>query len=313
MRYVAGGEDGGRAVIDAPTALALAEKLCPHLSGPKAHRLALVIETVGLCPEGLGCLDEEDADWISAARRSLAGERVAYWWDELKHLAEDGIRCVTAADAEYPANLRMIHDRPPLLFIRGELSEADERAIAVVGTRQATDRGVRVATDIAAELARRDVTVVAGLAAGIDTAAHAAALDAGGRTIAVFGTGIRRVFPAANRALARNILRRGACVSQFLPTQPGARWTFPVRNIVTSGLSLGTVVVEAGPTSGARLQAQDALAHAKRLFLVRPLVETQSWAREMAERPGVVTMDSAEEVVAAIDRDFDRLRTTVLL
>jgi DNA processing protein len=176
--------------------------------------------------------------------------------------------------------------------------------MAVVGTRNPSRAGIDAAHRIATELAQRGVTVVSGLAEGIDTAAHSGALSAGGRTIAVFGTGIEVTFPAKNRSMATAISRSGACVSQFWPSLRGGRWTFPVRNVVTSGLSLGTVVVEAGETSGARLQAEEAVRHGKRVFLLRDLVSSQPWARAIADSPVAAAMDSVDDVVRAIDVDL---------
>ena len=172
----------------------------------------------------------------------------------------------------------------------------------MVGTRTPSREGVRLATHIASELAMSGITIVSGLAKGIDTAAHAAAINAGGRTIAVYGTTIDRVYPAGNKGLARSVARSGACVSQFLPTTRTGPWCFPVRNITTSGLSLGTIVVEAGPTSGARMQAEAALAHGKRVFLVEELTR-QTWAREMAENPQVTSVSKAQDIALAVDQE----------
>ncbi len=284
--------------------LALAEVLTPHLTGPRAARLAAVLDEAGI----VGVLDaavesSADADWLRTGLHDLSEARVNFWDRELASLERDGTRLVLITDVEYPRNLRLIADQPPLLFVRGTLLERDERALAVVGTRKATDTGRASATRLAGELAQRGVTVVSGLAEGIDTAAHAAALNVGGRTLAVFGTGIRTVFPKTNRGMARAIEGQGACLSQFWPAQGGARWTFPLRNIVTSGLSLGTVVIEASETSGARLQAQDALRHGKRLFLHQD-VTSQPWAIKMATLPGVTVVAHVDQVVEAVDFDL---------
>lgn len=289
------------------TTLALAERLCPSMNGASSDRFADTLEMLG--PAGFGSmlgLDDDDRRWIDEALRSVSADDRDRWAGAIAGLRSDGVDIVTSADNDYPTNLRMIHNRPPVMFVRGELRPGDGRAIAVVGTRDASDEGVRAATDLARQLVKRDITVLSGLAAGIDTAAHTAALNAGGRTIAVFGTGINRVYPQQNRSLAKAIAQAGACVSQFLPDQGGSRWTFPVRNIVTSGLSLGTVVVEAGPTSGAKLQAHDALRHGKRLFLLRRLVENFEWARNLAELPEVQAVDRVEEIVDAVEIELDR-------
>lgn len=280
--------------------VAVAEDLVPSLNGASSYRYAEALEF-----SALGILGNDEEQWISAAAERVIETGSAQRWNErLVELAAAGVRLVSVCDPDFPSNLRMIADRPPLLFVRGALVSADDRAISVVGTRKPSAEGRQVAYEISAELATKNVTVVSGLAEGIDTAAHAGALSAGGRTIAVFGTGIENVYPASNRQLAVDVARTGACVSQFLPAMRGTRWSFPVRNIVTSGLSIGTVVVEAGESSGARIQASDALQHGKRLFLLRSLVTTQRWAEEMSMLDGVVVVDDVDEVMVAIDAEL---------
>lgn len=286
--------------------LALAEHLTPHLTGPSAAMLARQLGASGVKGTLGGHLaaPEVSSSWLEAGRAAVTPERVEHWQAELERLATDGVTVVTTGDAEYPRNLRLINDHPPILFVRGSVVAADERSMAVVGTRHPSPEGISDATKLARGLAECDVTVVSGLAQGIDSAAHTGALVARGRTLAVFGTGIRSTFPAANRGLARRVAEHGACLSQFWPDQQGARWTFPLRNIVTSGLSIGTVVVEAGESSGARLQAQDALRHGKQLFLMERLVTTQPWANEMAGRPGVTVVQHVDEVIEALEFDL---------
>jgi DNA processing protein len=221
--------------------------------------------------------------------------------------AQPDVWFCTVLDAEYPENLRSIYDRPPFLFGRGELHESDARSIAVVGTRSASPVGRQQARELATELAQRGVTVVSGLAKGIDAEAHAAALAAGGRTVAVLGTGIAaRVYPRENEDLADRILEHGALLSQFTPTSPPRRENFPRRNVVTSGMAVGTAVIEATHTSGARMQARLALEHGKRLFLVRSLVLTENWARTYAQRPGCVVVDDVQQILDILDHMPER-------
>lgn len=220
-------------------------------------------------------------------------ERVA---TELEAAAGIGARLVTVLDDEYPANLRLIPNLPPFLFYRGELSDDDARSVAVVGTRHPTEPGIRRAANMSKLLAQAHVTVVSGLAAGIDTAAHRSALDEGSRTIAVLGTGITKCYPAENRDLAEEITTRGVLVSQFWPTTAPSRYTFPRRNVVTSGISQGTVVIEATSTSGAKMQARLALEHGKKVFLIRSLVTTQPWARDYVTKRGAIEVDDVHEV-----------------
>jgi len=293
--------------------LALAEQLCRSANGSCARRLTAAFEATDddIDGEAPG-LDRQELKWFDDGRRSVTMERRDHWAAVLEQLSDEGVTFATVADADYPTNLRVVHDRPPFLFVRGAVTEADDKAIAVVGTRQASTTGLEESRAAARGLASHGVTVVSGLARGIDAAAHEAALDAGGRTIAVFGTGIRRISPAANRELAARIVKHGACVSQFLPDQGGTTWTFPVRNMVTSGLSIGTLVIEAGPDSGARIQARDTMRHGRRLFLMSKLVDQQQWAADLSGNPSVTIVDDIEEVVRTLDREM-QYQTAVLV
>lgn len=219
---------------------------------------------------------------------------------ELAAAAAAGARLVTVMDEGYPANLRLIPNLPPFLFYVGDLREEDARSVAVVGTRRATDIGIDRAAQMSRLLAERGVTVISGLARGIDTAAHRAALAAGARTIAVFGTGITHRYPAENGDLAEEISASGALVSQFWPTRPPGKDTFPRRNVVTSGISQGTVVIEASSTSGAKMQARLAIEHGKKVFLLRSLVTSQPWASDYVERRGAIEVADVDEVVARL-------------
>jgi len=194
-----------------------------------------------------------------------------------------GAHLVTVLDDDYPANLRLVPDAPPFLFYKGHLDAADARSIAVVGTRRASRDGLSRARRMAAGLSSEGIVVVSGLARGVDTAAHTATVELSNRTVAVTGTGIASpVYPKENTRLAERIVEaRGAVVSQFWPTDPPDRWRFPARNITMSGFTQGTVVIEASSTSGAKMQAQAALAHAKTVFLLKSLATAQPWAQLM--------------------------------
>lgn len=208
-----------------------------------------------------------------------------------------GARLTTVLDDDFPANLRLVPDLPPFLFYRGELHADDARSVAVVGTRDASDAGIRRARRMAAALVERGVTVVSGLAKGIDTAAHTQTLESGGRTIAVLGTGITRCYPSENADLAERIAASGAVVSQFWPTMAPTRFTFPRRNHVTSGITQGTVVIEASNTSGAKMQARIALEHNKRVFLLRTLVTNQRWAQTYIAKRGAIEVADVDDVI----------------
>jgi DNA processing protein len=222
--------------------------------------------------------------------------------DRVLSYEREGIRLITVLDAEYPMNLRMVHDRPACLFVRGKLSAADDRSVAVVGSRKASPSGVERAAGIAQDLVAHGYVVVSGLAAGIDTAAHRGALEAGGRTVAVIGTGLRHHFPPQNADLQDRLGRESAVISQFWPGQEARRWTFPQRNAVMSGFARATVVVEAGNKSGARMQARLAIEHGRPVFLLRSLLRHE-WAQMYAtERPSTYVVETSEEIMQHLER-----------
>lgn len=221
---------------------------------------------------------------------------------ELTAAAAAGAELVTVLDAEYPANLRLIPNLPPFLFYRGHLDERDGRSAAVVGTRQASTDGLRRAARMSRGLVDNEVVVFSGLAKGIDTAAHKAALESGGRTVAVMGTGIAApYYPAENRPLADRILAAGgALLSQFWPTTTPATWTFPRRNVVTSGATQGSIIIEASSTSGAKMQARIAAEHGKHVFLIRSLAASQPWAAKMLAEGRAVEVAELDDVLALL-------------
>ncbi len=252
----------------------------------EARSASAVLKREGIQQE----LFEPDLDSsIEAARVEIEGWR------------QQGMELLTVLDARYPENLRAVYDRPPFLFMAGELEPGDARSVAVIGSRRASSDGVHAAEMIAAQLAAGGYTVVSGLAAGIDTAAHRATLQAGGRTVAVIGTGLRHSYPPANARLQFQIAADCAVVSQFWPEAPPSRRSFPMRNAVMSGITLGTVIVEASQTSGARIQARLALSQGRPVFLWRPLL-SQGWARELASRPGTHVVDTAGQISETIER-----------
>ena len=165
------------------------------------------------------------------------------------------IRLIPASSDEFPRALRDVAGMPPALYVRGELRDADALAVAIVGARRATPYGVEMAERLGGDLARRGVTIVSGLARGIDTAAHRGALRAGGRTVAVLGCGADVAYPKENARLAAEIAERGALVSEFPPGTPPLPQHFPLRNRVIAGLALGVVVVEAAARSGSSITA----------------------------------------------------------
>lgn len=221
--------------------------------------------------------------------------------EELELAANAGAGLVTVLDADYPENLRDVADLPPFLFYRGRLDhEADAHSVAVVGTRQVSDIGLSRARRAARELGEAGYAITSGLARGVDTAAHQTALHFGRRTIAVIGTGITRCYPKENYALAEEIAERGVVLSQFWPSRPPGRDTFPRRNHVTSAISLGSVVIEASGTSGAKMQARVAAEQGRRVLLLRSLVDSQPWARKMVDAGKATPVVDVEQMIEAL-------------
>lgn len=186
-------------------------------------------------------------------------------WDQIQ---AQGIQVIIWNDEQYPVRLREIDQAPPVLYVRGVLDLQDEWAVAIVGTRRITAYGRQVAERIAVKLANSGITVVSGLALGVDTVAHHATLDAGGRTLAVLGCGVDRLYPPRNRQLAERILESGALLSDYAPGTPPEASNFPPRNRIISGLSLATVVVEASEKSGALITADFAVEQGREVFAV---------------------------------------------
>ncbi len=190
-------------------------------------------------------------------------------WDAvLERLVNLGGEIITCADSRFPAALRQIPYAPPFLFVKGTLLPQDEMAVAVVGTRKPSYYGRKASYRLATDLCRHQVTIVSGLARGIDTAAHQAAVDCGGRTLAVLGCGLDIVYPPENRDLYRLIPLQGALISEFLLGTPPESRNFPIRNRIISGLSRGVVVVEAGIKSGTHITANYALEQGREVFAV---------------------------------------------
>jgi len=243
---------------------------------------------------------------ISAARRSF--DEMRKWaHGQIESATSQGISITTVLDDDYPLNLRTIFNLPPFLFYRGKLSaEQDARSVAVVGTRKASTEGLKLANRMARMLAERGITVLSGLARGIDTQAHVATLEGGGRTVAVLGSGLNQVYPPENKTLAERIAETGAVVSQFWPDARPATYSFPRRNVTMSGMGQGTVVVEASSTSGAKMQARLALQHGKKAFLLRRLVTQQRWAKDYLDR-GAVEVQDVDDIIRQLDT-IERIR-----
>ncbi len=235
--------------------------------------------------------------------RKLIGVRSRVDLDKICDQIESrNIRLITWEDSDYPTRLAEVDQAPPVLFVRGAVIEADQWAVAIVGTRRVSAYGRQAAGQIAAELAKNRITVISGLARGVDTHAHRAALQAGGRTIAVLGSGIDCIYPPENRSLAEQIAASGAIVSDYALGTPPDGVNFPPRNRIISGLSLAVVIVEAGQKSGALITASFAADQGREVFAVpgnifSPQSQGANWLIQQGARP----LTSSEDLLEVLD------------
>lgn len=233
------------------------KKLASHFKTPIAAFSASAAELEQI--EGL------DKDVIASLASFSAWKEVR---EEIRRVHQAGVTIVPFIDPVYPARLRTIADPPPFLYLKGNLGPEDEKAVAVVGSRSASEYGRKVARDLCRGLAALGFTVVSGMARGIDGTAHETALECGGRTIAVLGSGVDRAYPPEHESLYQQISEKGAVVSEFaLGTRPIA-FNFPARNRLIAGLSLGVVVVEATEKSGSLITAALAVEQGREVFAV---------------------------------------------
>jgi DNA processing protein len=238
-----------------------------------------------------------------AALRNLLHTRTQIDLDhEVERVRRLGAHLVSLDDPAYPEALLNIPDSPPLLYVKGTLAEMDATALAVVGTRKATPYGRDAAYQLSRELAAQNVTIISGLAQGIDERAHRGALDGGGRTIAVLGSGIDKLYPMAHSELARQIAQSGAVISEFpLGTPPEGR-NFPRRNRIISGLSLGVLIVEAPIQSGALITAVAALDQGRDVFAVPGSIYSQASAgTNRLIQEGAALITCADDILGALN------------
>lgn len=217
---------------------------------------------------------------------------------EMAFCREQGIAILAQGDQAYPRLLREIHDPPGLLFVRGAIEPVDALAVAIVGTRHGSHYGLRQARRLGGALARAGFTVVSGLARGIDSAAHRGALEAGGRTLAVLGSGVANIYPAEHAGLAEEVVRAGALISETPPRCPPLPGCFPQRNRIISGLTLGTIIVEAGDRSGALITARLAMEQGREVFAVPGQVDNRaSRGCHRLLRDGATLVESVDDVL----------------
>ncbi|MHB1457461.1 MAG: DNA-processing protein DprA [Armatimonadota bacterium] len=233
---------------------------------------------------------------------------------ELKALVKLNASVVTYRDAEYPYNLKQISDPPVVLFVRGSLHEQDRFSIAVIGTRKPSEYGKSMAYKISRDLAKRGLTLISGGARGIDTVAHTAVLDTGGRTVAVLGSGLDVPYPYENRKMLDSIAETGAVISEFIPgTKPDA-WRFPVRNRIVSGMSLGVLVVESLLTGGAMITANVALEQGRDVWAVPGTTDTPaSQGPHRLIKDGAKLIECVEDILEelGLEKDMSTRQETV--
>ncbi len=224
---------------------------------------------------------------------------------ELKRVTEFGCRIVTQLDEEYPEMLRQIYDPPIVLYVKGALTPKDKNAVAMVGTRQTTHYGLETARKLAYQLAYVGVTLVSGGARGIDTASHQGAMTAKGRTVAVLGTGINLVFPPENADLFERIAANGAVLTQFPFNRQADRQSFPIRNRIVAGMTLGTVVVEAHLNSGAMITANFATEYGRQVFAVPGRIDSprSKGCHELIKK-GAKLCEGAEDILSEFEYLF---------
>jgi DNA processing protein len=216
----------------------------------------------------------------------------------LRDCQQNGVTIVTEPDPNYPSAVRHIPDPPGVLFVRGEIKPSDGIAVAIVGTRHATQYGLVQAERLAAGLARCGYTIVSGLARGIDAAAHRGAIKAGGRTLAVLGSGVLNIYPPENESLANEIVARGALISENPPRSPPLSGAFPQRNRIVTGLSLGVIVVEAADRSGALISARHAMEQDRIVFAVPGRVDSRmSRGCHRLIRDGAKLVETVDDVL----------------
>jgi DNA processing protein len=229
---------------------------------------------------------------IAVAREEIHAE------EEIEVCRSNGVAIVTLSDPQYPRPLREIPDPPGVLFVRGQWEPRDAIGVAMVGTRHGTQYGLRQAERLAGSLARAGLTIISGLARGIDAAAHRGALAAGGRTIAVLGSGVLNVYPPEHADLAAQVAAHGAVISESPPRAEPLPGVFPQRNRVISGLALGTIVVEAGERSGALITARHAMEQGREVFAVPGRIDDRTAVGcHRLIRDGAKLVQSPEDVL----------------
>jgi DNA processing protein len=292
------------------TEASIALNMVPNLGPVRLRKLLEVFHS----PERVLIAGRSELRGVEGIGPELAGnisgwEKLVDLEAELKRMADFGARAITKASPEYPPELKQIHNPPIVLYLWGTIEPRDHRAVGVVGSRKTSHYGLECAKKLSYQLAYAGLTVVSGLARGIDTAAHQGALAAGGRTIAVLGSGFLELYPPENQGLAEKIVQAGAVVSEFPMTYAPTPQTFPYRNRIVAGLGAGTLVVEAGLQSGALITANQALEHGRLVYAVPgPIDKPTSQGANRLIQQGAKLVMTASDILDDLDTLFPSLQ-----
>ena len=289
----------------------LAFSLSPHIGSSRIQQLIAFfgsLEAAWKAPP---------ADWLEAGLPQNVVHDLRRHRDKLNLVAEwkkimgADAHIITLADDNYPAALRRISNPPAVLYVRGELLPQDDLALAVVGTRRATHYGRDAARYLARELAANGVTIISGLAQGIDSAAHEGALEGQGRTIAIFGSGIDRIYPREHQALAKRIAQRGALISELAIGTPPQAINFPRRNRIMSGMALGVLVVEAPAKSGALITVESALEQGRDVFAVpHSIFSAMGSGTNQLIQEGAKLVMQPQDILSELQMNYQQSETT---
>ena len=276
------------------------------------HTIRRLLAAFGSAEKSLAATSEElaqiDGLTPDVRQQLIDGRSRAPLVQELELIEQHQCHVVTINDDTYPPLLKQIDDAPALLYIIGEFPLPDTPSIAIVGSRSPTEYGKTTSQQLSYQLAERDITVVSGFARGIDTCVHRGALEAGGRTVAVFGCGLSIIYPETNRALAAEITESGALVSEFPMTMPPRGKNFPRRNRVISGLTLGTLVVEASERSGSLITARHAAEQGREVFAVPgQIFSGVSRGTHSLINQGATLINSVDDLLDALPQDYTQI------
>ena len=276
------------------------------------HTIRRLLAAFGSAEKSLAATSEElaqiDGLTPDVRQQLIDGRSHAPLAQELELIEQHQCHIVTINDDAYPPLLKQIHDPPVLLYIIGEFPLQDAPSIAIVGSRSPTEYGKTISHQLSHQLAERGITVVSGFARGIDTCVHRGALEAGGCTVAVFGCGLSIIYPETNRALATEIIESGALISEFPMTMPPRGNNFPRRNRVISGLTLGTLVVEASDRSGSLITARHAADQGREVFAVPgQIFSNVSRGTHSLINQGATLINSVDDLLDALPQNYTKI------